>query len=99
MPMNDSVSTPMVANGSVSVAIGGNLGGERDVLGQLLGPSGSEGAKQWMTVLTELRDRGATDALIVCCDALKGLPDAIRVSWPQATVQTCVVHMVRNMLR
>ncbi len=60
---------------------------------------GGEGAKQWMTMLTELRNRGLADALIVCCDGLKGLPDAIRVTWPQATVQTCVVHMVRNSLR
>jgi transposase-like protein len=52
-----------------------------------------------MTMLTELRNRGVADALIVCCDGLKGLPDAIRVTWPQATVQTCVVHMVRNSLR
>ena len=70
-----------------------------DVLGLWLGPSGGEGAKQWMTMLTELKNRGVADALIVCCDGLKGLPDAIHVTWPQATVQTCVVHMVRNSLR
>lgn len=52
-----------------------------------------------MTMLTELKNRGLVDALIVCCDGLKGLPDAIRVTWPEATVQTCVVHMVRNSLR
>ena len=88
-----------VANRPVYVAIGVNLDGERDVLGLWLGPTGGEGAKQWMTMLTDLRNRGLTDALIVCCDGLKGLPDAIRVVWPQATVQTCVVHMVRNSLR
>jgi putative transposase len=88
-----------VANRPVYVAIGVNLEGERDVLGMWLGPSGGEGAKQWMTMLTELRNRGLTDALIVCCDGLKGLPDAIRVTWPEATVQTCVVHLVRNGLR
>jgi hypothetical protein len=81
------------------MAIGVNLDGERDVLGMWLGPTGGEGAKQWMTMLTELRNRGVGDALIVCCDGLKGLPDAIRVTWPDATVQTCVVHMVRNSLR
>jgi transposase-like protein len=64
-----------------------------------MGPSGGEGAKQWMTMLTELKNRGLRDALIVCCDGLRGLPDAIRVTWPEATVQTCVVHMVRNSLR
>jgi len=88
-----------VANRPVYVAIGVNLDGERDVLGLWLGPSGGEGAKQWMTMLTELRNRGIGDALIVCCDGLKGLPDAIRVTWPHATVQTCVVHMARNSLR
>jgi transposase-like protein len=88
-----------VANRPVYVAIGVDLEGERDVLGLWLGPSGGEGAKQWMTMLTELKNRGVADALIVCCDGLKGLPDAIRVTWPEATVQTCVVHLVRNGLR
>jgi putative transposase len=64
-----------------------------------LGPAGGEGAKQWMSMLTELRNRGAADVLIVCCDGLKGLPETIRVTWSHATVQTCVVHMVRNSLR
>ena len=93
------VRDAQVANRPVYVAIGVNLDGERDVLGLWLGPTGGEGAKQWMTMLTELRNRGVADALIVCCDGLKGLPDAIRVTWPDATVQTCVVHMVRNSLR
>jgi putative transposase len=88
-----------VANRPVYVAIGVNLDGERDVLGLWLGPTGGEGAKQWATMLTELRNRGLTDALIVCCDGLKGLPESIRLTWPDATVQTCVVHMVRNSLR
>lgn len=88
-----------VANRPVYVAIGVNLDGERDVLGMWLGPSGGEGAKQWATMLTELRNRGLQDALIVCCDGLKGLPESIRLTWPEATVQTCVVHMVRNSLR
>ena len=93
------VRDAQVANRPVYVAIGVNLDGERDVLGLWLGPTGGEGAKQWMTMLTELRNRGIADALIVCCDGLKGLLDAIRVTWPDATVQTCVVHMVRNSLR
>ena len=88
-----------VANRPVYVAIGVDLEGERDVLGLWLGPSGGEGAKQWATMLTELRNRGLADALIVCCDGLKGLPESIRATWPEATVQTCVVHMVRNSLR
>jgi len=93
------VRDSQVANRPVYVVIGVNLDGQRDVLGMWLGPSGGEGAKQWMTMLTDLRNRGIVDALIVCCDGLKGLPDAIRVTWPEATVQTCVVHMVRNSLR
>ena len=93
------VRDSQVANRPVYVVIGVNMDGERDVLGLWLGPSGGEGAKQWMTMLTELRNRGVADALIVCCDGLKGLPDAIRATWPEATVQTCVVPLVRNSLR
>jgi transposase-like protein len=93
------VRDTQVANRPVYVAIGVNLDGERDVLGLWLGPTGGEGAKQWMTMLTELRNRGIKDVLITCCDGLKGLPDAIRTVWPDTTVQTCVVHMVRNSLR
>ena len=67
------VRDSQVANRPVYVAIGVNMDGERDVLGLWLGPTGGEGAKQWMTMLTELRNRGVADALIVCCDGLKGL--------------------------
>ena len=93
------VRDSQVANRPVYVAIGVDLQGERDVLGLWLGPAGGEGAKQWATMLTELRNRGLADALIVCCDGLKGLPSSIRATWPDATVQTCVVHMARNSLR
>jgi len=93
------VRDAQVANRPCYVVIGVNLDGERDVLGLWLGPTGGEGAKQWATMLTELRNRGIADALIVCCDGLKGLPDALRTTWPDATVQTCVVHLVRNSLR
>src|SRR5439155_17606496 len=93
------VRDSQVANRPVYVVIGVKMDGERDVLGLWLGPTGGEGAKQWMTMLTELRNRGIADALIVCCDGLKGLPEAIRATWPDATVQTCVVHLVRNSLR
>jgi len=88
-----------VANRPVYVVMGVNLDGERDVLGMWVGPAGGEGAKFWLTVLTELRNRGVADAFIVCCDGLKGLPEAIRATWPQADVQTCVVHLVRSALR
>jgi transposase-like protein len=88
-----------VANRPVYVAMGITLDGERDVLGLWVGPTGGEGAKQWMSMLTELRNRGVADVCIVCCDGLKGLPEAITATWPLATVQTCVVHLVRNSLR
>jgi len=88
-----------VANRPVYVAMGINLDGRREVLGMWVGPSGGEGSKQWMNMLTELRNRGILDVCIVCCDGLKGLPASIAATWPDATVQTCVVHLVRNSLR
>lgn len=88
-----------VANRPVYVAMGITMDGTRDVLGMWIGPSGGEGAKQWMNMLTELKNRGIQDVFIVCCDGLKGLPDAISATWPLATVQTCVVHLVRNSFR
>jgi putative transposase len=88
-----------VANRPIYVAMGINLDGERDVLGMWVGPPGGEGAKFWMGLLTELRNRGVRDTFIVCCDGLKGLPEAIRATWPLAEVQLCVVHLVRSSLR
>jgi transposase-like protein len=87
-----------VSNRPIYVAYGVNVAGERDVLGLWVG-EGDEGAKQWGAYLTELRNRGVKDVMIVCCDGLTGLPDAIEAVWPLATVQTCVVHLVRNSLR
>ena len=57
---------------------------------------GTEGAKFWLKILTELRNRGVLDVLILCCDGLKGFPEAIEAVFPKATVQTCIVHMIRN---
>jgi putative transposase len=88
-----------VANRPVYVAMGIDVDGYRDVLGLWVGPSGGEGAKQWLGMLTELKNRGVEDVLITCCDGLKGLPEAITATWPRSTVQTCVVHLVRNSLR
>jgi transposase-like protein len=89
-----------VRNRPVYVAMGISVDGDRDVLGLWAAPGGGgEGAKQWMTMLTELRNRGVADVCIVCCDGLKGLPDAIAATWPLATIQTCVVHLVRSSLR
>ncbi|WBB65211.1 IS256 family transposase [Micromonospora sp. WMMD812] len=87
-----------VANRPVYVAVGINLAGERDVLGPWVG-TGGEGAKAWMATLAELCIRGVEDVCIVACDGLKGLPDAIGEIWPLATVQLCVVHLVRARLR
>jgi putative transposase len=87
-----------VANRPIYVVVGVNLAGERDVLGLWAG-TGGEGAKHWAGVLAELRNRGVEDAMIVCCDGLKGLPEAINSAWPLADVQQCVVHLVRNSLK
>jgi putative transposase len=85
-----------VENRAVYVAIGINLEGRKDVLG--LWTSGSEGAKFWMNVLTELRSRGVRDMYLVCVDGLKGFPQAIEAIYPEAQVQLCIVHMVRASL-
>ncbi len=97
--INVKIRDQTVANRPIHVVMGINLDGERDILGLWVAPTSGEGAKFWLSVLTELRNRGVTDALIVCCDGLKGLPDAITATWPQAAVQLCVVHLVRNALR
>jgi len=83
-----------VSNRPIYVAMGITLAGERDVLGVWAG-DGGEGAKQWGSYLTELKNRGVDDVMIVCCDGLTGLPDAINHVWPLAQVQTCVVHLIR----
>ena len=87
-----------VANRAFYVAIGVSVEGKRDILG-IWPSSGAEGAKFWLGVLTEIRNRGVADVCIVCCDGLKGLPDAINTTWPQAIVQTCVLHLIRNTFR
>jgi transposase-like protein len=87
-----------VANRAFYCAIGVTVDGKRDILGIWASP-GAEGAKFWLSVLTELRNRGVVDVCIVCCDGLKGLPDAIGITWPQAIVQTCVLHLIRNTFR
>ncbi len=85
-----------VENRAVYVAIGIDLEGRKDVLG--LWTSGHEGAKFWLGVLTELKNRGIKDILIVCIDGLKGFPQAIEAVFPEARVQLCIVHMVRASL-
>ena len=84
-----------VANRPVYAAIGVTLSGHKDVLGLWAG-QGGEGAKFWMSVLTDLKNRGVRDVFFVVCDGLKGLPDVVSNAWPQAIVQTCIVHLIRN---
>lgn len=85
-----------VENRAVYVAIGVDLDGHKDVLG--LWTSGNEGAKFWLGVLTELKNRGVRDVLIACVDGLKGFPQAIESVFPEARVQLCIVHLVRASL-
>ena len=87
-----------VTNRPVYIALAIDLDGAKHVLGLWLG-DGDEGAKYWLGVLTELRNRGVNDILIACCDGLTGFGDAIEAVWPQAAVQTCVVHLIRNSIR
>jgi putative transposase len=87
-----------VANRPVYTVVGVTVSGERDILGLWVG-DGSEGAKYWHQVLSEILNRGTVDVCIVCCDGLRGLPDAIADIWPAAIVQTCVLHLIRNSFR
>jgi len=86
-----------VINKAIYLALGINMEGHKELLGMWL--SENEGAKFWLNVLTELQNRGVNDILIACVDGLKGFPDAIQTVFPQAQVQLCIVHMVRNSLR
>jgi transposase-like protein len=87
-----------VANRPVYAAIGVTLDGEKDILGLWAG-TGGEGAKFWMSVLTDLKNRGVRDVFFVVCDGLKGLPEVVGNVWPQAIVQTCIIHLIRNTFR
>jgi putative transposase len=87
-----------VVNRPIYSVIGVTVNGERDILGLWVG-DGGEGPKYWHQVLTEIQNRGTQDVCIVVCDGLKGLPDAIAGVWPQAIVQTCVLHLIRNTFR
>ena len=87
-----------VANRPFYAAIGVTLDGERDILGLWAG-TGGEGAKFWMSVLTDIRNRGTKDTFFLVCDGLKGLPEVVGNVWPQTIVQTCIIHLVRNTFR
>jgi putative transposase len=86
-----------VINKTMHVALGVNLAGHKEVLGLWLAET--EGAKFWLSVLTELQNRGLKDVFVICVDGLTGFPEAIRTVYPHAQVQLCIVHLVRNTLR
>lgn len=78
--------------------IGVTVNGERDILGVWAG-DGGEGAKFWLSVLTDLKNRGVEDVCIAVCDGLKGLPDSITTTWSLTQVQACILHLIRNSFR
>jgi transposase-like protein len=82
---------------AVYLALGGTMDGKKELLGLWL--SESEGAKFWLSVFTELQNRGVQDCFIACVDGLQGLPEAIEAVFPKTQVQLCIVHKVRNSLR
>ena len=87
-----------VANRPIYVALAVTVDGNRDILGLWAG-DGGEGAKYWQQVLTEIKNRGVADVLMLVCDGLKGLPESVGNVWPQTIVQTCVVHLIRGSFR
>ena len=87
-----------VANRPIYVALAVTVEGNRDILGLWAG-DGGEGAKYWQQVLTEIKNRGVADVLMLVCDGLKGLPESVGNVWPQTIVQTCVVHLIRGSFR
>ena len=86
-----------VTNRAAHLAVGVDLDGTKHVLGIWI--QASEGAKFWASVCAQLANRGVKDVLIVCCDGLTGFPEAVEATWAQATVQTCVVHLIRASMR
>jgi putative transposase len=94
--VNVKIRDGNVANRPIYVALAVTVDGTRDILGLWAGEHGDgEGAKYWLRVLTEIKNRGVADVCLVVCDGLKGLPAAIETVWPQAITQTCVVHLLR----
>ena len=87
-----------VANRPIYIALAVTVDGNRDILGLWAG-DGGEGAKYWQQVLTEIKNRGVEDVLMLVCDGLKHLPDAVNAVWPDTIVQTCIVHLMRNTYR
>ncbi|MCK9905259.1 IS256 family transposase [Frankia sp. Cpl3] len=96
--INVKIRDGKVANRPIYLALAVTVEGTRDILGLWVG-DGGEGAKFWLQVCTELKNRGVEDVLMAVCDGLKGLPDAIEQVWPRTVVQTCVIHLLRNSFR
>ena len=93
--INVKIREGQVANRPIYLALGVTVDGERDVLGLWAGEHGDgEGAKYWMRVCSEIKNRGTRDVLMVVCDGLKGLPDAVNAVWEKTIVQTCIVHLL-----
>ena len=86
-----------ITNKAVYLALGVNIEGHKELLGMWI--SKNEGAKFWLGVLTELKNRGVEDVLIFCVDGLTGFPEAIEAVYPQAKIQLCIVHLIRNSLK
>lgn len=85
-----------VINKAIHLALGVNLAGTKELLGMWM--TQNESAKFWLSILTELQNRGLKDIFIACCDGLTGFADAIEAVFPQTQVQLCIVHLVRNSL-
>lgn len=96
--INVKVRDGQVANRPIYIALAVTVDGNRDILGLWAG-DGGEGAKYWLQVLTEIKNRGVEDVLMLVCDGLKGLPDAVNTVWSDTIVQTCIVHLMRNSFR
>ena len=95
--INVKIREGQVANRPIYLALGVTVDGERDVLGLWAGEHGDgEGAKFWLRVLSEIKNRGDADVCMLVCDGLKGLPDAVSTVWEKTIVQTCIVHLLRN---
>jgi putative transposase len=96
--INVKIRDGKVANRPIYVVMAVTVEGQRDILGLWAG-DGGEGAKFWLQIFTELKNRGIDDVLMLVCDGLKGLPDAVEAVWPATIVQTCIVHLLRNSFR
>lgn len=87
-----------VRNTPFYVVMGVTMNGERDILGIWAG-DGAEGARFWLQIFSELKNRGIVDVMIAVCDGLKGLPEAINTTWEHTVVQQCIIHLIRNSFR